>query len=102
MARLLLVAPGPRPPYYRLAHHLWGPGSAFDSDGDSVDPDATNWTELTVSLRDESGRASDVERVDIDPVNREPLVLAVVSENADLARKAAEFLQRQAGGELSL
>jgi hypothetical protein len=101
MARFLLTAPGPRPPYYRLAHHLWGPGADFDSDGDSIDPDATDWTELTLSLRDASGKSSDFERVDIDRLDHEPLILAVVSENADLARKAAEFLQRKAGGELS-
>lgn len=101
MARLLLTAPGPRPPYYRLAHHLWGSVADFDSDGDSVTPDATDWTELTVSLRGVSGRLSDSQRIDIDPLDGEPLILAIVSENAELARRAAEFLQSESGGELS-
>lgn len=101
MAQLLLTAPGPRPPYYRVARHLWGQNADFDSDGDSTSPDATDWTELTLALRDDGGVSSDSERVDIDPVGAEPLVLAVVSESSELARKTAEFLRSECGGELT-
>ena len=46
------------------------------------------WTELTVALRPECE-----ERVDVDPSDdSEPLVLVIRSESADLARKAALFL----------
>jgi hypothetical protein len=54
MARFLLTSPGSRPPFYRVAQHLWGAGCNFDSDGDSDFPDARDWTELTVVLRDEN------------------------------------------------
>jgi len=53
--------------------------------------------ELTVALRPECAQ-----RVDIDPLDgREPLVLVIRSEHEELARKAALFLQSEAGGELS-
>lgn len=90
-----LVHPGPRPPYYALAEHLWGPDCNIDSDGDSSAPGDTNWTELTITLR-ESSEAS----VSIDPVLREPLILAVWSEQIDLCAKAAIFLATSTGGML--
>jgi hypothetical protein len=41
-------------------------------------------------------------RVDVDPLDdRQPLVLVIRSENGELARKVAIFLQSEAGGELS-
>lgn len=105
MARFLLTAPGPRPPHYTVAEHLWGSGCDFDSDGNSDDPEATDWTELTVTLR-AAGWEQDndeAERVDIDPIGTgQPLILGIVSENAELARRAAEYLHQQAGGELTM
>ncbi len=104
MARFLLSAPGPRPPYYRVAEHLWGEGCDFDSDGDSSEPAATDWTELTVTLRGKAWEqdAEIEERVDIDPVDADGLlVLAIKSDNETLARRTAEFLQGTAGGKLS-
>jgi hypothetical protein len=102
MARFLLTSPGPRPPFYRVAEHLWGADCNFDSDGDSDFPDASDWTELTVVLRDESGRSLHDQRVDVDPVEGEtPLILAIVSKSPELARRVAEFLQGEAGGELT-
>ncbi len=89
--------PGPRPPYSKVADHLWGSGCNFDSDGNSDHPETTDWTELTVTLRAppwQQGVGTD-ERVDVDPLGGgEPLVLAIVSESDDLAR-------REAGGELT-
>ena len=103
MARFLLTAPGPRPPCFKVAEHLWGANCDFDSDGDSETPEATDWTELTVSLRTPQWQQDNVEqRVDVDPLNEgNPLILAIVSEDDDLARKAAAFLHREAGGELT-
>ena len=45
---------------------------------------------------------SDEPRVDVDPLDdRQPLVLVIRSENGELPRKVAIFLQSEAGGELS-
>lgn len=104
MARFLLTAPGPRPPYHKVADHLWGSDCSFDSDGNSDHPDATDWTELPVTLRTHPWQQDlgTEERVDVDPLSEgEPLVLSIVSQNEDLARRAAEFLQGEAGGELT-
>ena len=102
MSRFLLRGPGPRPPCHKVAEHLWGADCDFDSDGDSEQRLSTDWTELTVSLRDHNGRNSDAQRVDVDPIEGEqPLVLSIRSDNPDLARRTAEFLQMKAGGELA-
>lgn len=96
MHKLYLINPGSRPPYYELAQALWG-DKDFDSDGDSSSPDATNWTELTVSLRPD-----ETERIDIDPVSEAgPLVLCIRSENAQLVTRAGDFLKQRTGGSLS-
>lgn len=103
MARFFLRGPGPRPAYYKIAEHLWGVGCDFDSDGNSSHPDATDWTELTVSLRPTEQDSRDSEqRLDIDPAD-DPhrLVLEITSDSDDLARRAAEFLRDTAGGDLS-
>ncbi len=104
MPRFLLTAPGPRPPYFEVAKHLWGSDCDYDSDGNSDHPEARDWTELTLSLRSDRLQQdrSPAERVDVDPVgDGEPLVLAIVSDHYGLARRAAEFLFRKAGGELT-
>jgi hypothetical protein len=93
-----LIAPGPRPPYALVAEHLWGVGCDFDSDGDSLTPDSTDWTELTVELR--SGDAKGA-RVDVDPIDGPSLVLWIRSEDATIAEGAAAYLHRHAGGTLS-
>ena len=96
--RLYLIAPGPRPPYYSVAEHLWGKGCNIDSDGDSDTPQSTSWTELTVILR--IGGEGEP-RVDVDPVGLDPLVLKVESDDPDLGKRAAEFLRSECGGFLS-
>jgi hypothetical protein len=96
MHAFYLVAPGPRPFFGDVAEHLWGRDCDFDSDGNDDQPPADGWTELTVTLRPEYEQ-----RVDIDPLDElQPLVLVVRSEHEELARKAASFLQSEAGGEL--
>ena len=95
LASYFIVSPGPRPPYYLVAEHLWG-GADFDSDGNSTTPSDTNWTELTVQLRPDC-----IERVDIDPVCNDPLVLKIASESPALAKSAADFLVTSTGGKLN-
>jgi hypothetical protein len=90
----LLSGPGPRPPFAEVAQHLWG-GVDFDSDGNSETPADVTWTELTVIRRPKYD-----ERVDIDPLSEDPLVLRIASETPGLARRAAEFLARSCGGTL--
>jgi hypothetical protein len=91
-----LIGTGPRPPYYLVAEHLWG-AADVDSDGNSTDRDATDWTELTLILRPHFR-----ERIDVDPVKgAEPLTLLIKSEDRSLAQKAAAFLLAQAGGRLA-
>ena len=104
MTRFLLTSPGPRPPYYQVAEHLWGADCTFDSDGNSAHPEATDWTELTVTLRSNSWEQDlqEPQRVDVDQVQEgAPLVLAIESDDENLARRVAEFLQHEAGGELT-
>ena len=86
---------GPRPPCARVAEHLWGVGVDFDSDGDSTSATDPNWTELTVERRQEPR-----ERVDIDLVSEQPLVLKVVGSSVSLTRRAAEFLRDRTRGRL--
>jgi len=94
---IYLIAPGPRPFFGDVAEHLWGSDCDYDSDGNDDQAPPDGWTELTVALRPECEQ-----RVDIDPLNGlEPLVLVIRSGHEELARKAALFLQSQAGGELS-
>jgi hypothetical protein len=91
--RWLLNSPGFRPEPRKLARHLWG-NVDYDSDGNSdIDP---NWTELTLTRRPEYD-----ERVDVDPISRDPLVLEISSQTPELALKAAEYLQKSCGGTLS-
>ncbi|ACM28548.1 hypothetical protein EXN67_08275 [Rhizobium rhizogenes] len=93
----LLTSPGRRPPYYTLAEHLWGAACNVDSDGDSSDPDAADWTQLTLRLR-----LCETERIDIDPISSAgTLVLSIRSEREDLAHRAAVFLCEKAGGILT-
>jgi len=92
-----LISPGERPEWVSVVRHLWGSECDFDSDGNADEALVGGWTELTVTLRPECN-----ERVDVDPIdNNEPLVLAIRSESADLARRAALFLQSRSGGKLS-
>jgi len=90
----LLSNPGTRPPIEEVAHHLWGDAN-FDSDG-NADTHYSNWTELTVIRRPDYD-----ERVDIDPVSDNPLVLKICSSTPGPARRAAEFLAHSCGGVLT-
>ena len=88
--------PGPRPPYYLVAEHLWGVGCNIDSDGNSRTPEDTEWTELTISLR-----ASEAATIEVDPIGTAPLVLAVRSRDKELCQRVAQFLVSRSGGTLN-
>ncbi|MBB2749763.1 UNVERIFIED_ORG: hypothetical protein GGI57_000429 [Rhizobium aethiopicum] len=97
MYNYYLTSPGERPLSTALARHLWGSECDFDADGNDDEALVGGWTELTVALRPECRQ-----RVDIDPVDgSQPLVLVIRSESAELAKKAALFLQSHSGGILS-
>lgn len=94
---LLLVGPGPRPPFRLVSEHLWGADADVDSDGNSAQADSTDWTELTLTLR-----PAYRERIDIDPVEGGvKLALRIKSNNQSLARQAADFLLAHCGGRLT-
>jgi len=92
---ILIKVNGLRPPLHRMAVALWGENIDYDSDGNSKTPDDTEWTELTIENRMKKGQ-----RVDIDPVSLNPLVLKVRSENKILAQQVAEYLRRETKGEM--
>ena len=91
-----LVNPGPRPPYYLVAEHLWGPGCDVDSDGDSDTPEDSKWVELSLFLRG----ATKADQVHIDPVSEDPLVLAVRSPSQSLCERVVTFLLAISGGSI--
>ena len=94
---LFLISPGPRPPYGQVADHLWGAGADVDTDGNSTDPNDTNWTELTVQTRPDP---DDLNRIDVDLVSDLPLVLRVMASSPALAERVAGFLARHCSAEI--
>ena len=92
---LQIIVSGPRPPYFQVAEHLWGIDCNIDSDGNSVTPEDRQWTELTVCLR-----SNPEQRVDIDPLSYDPLILVVRSSDQTLCRQTAEFITSVSGGEI--
>lgn len=75
------------PPYYKIADALWGADANIDSDGDSVTPDSTAWTELTLILR-----SDETQRIDIDPIE-ESKDLMLKSGSSDLLHKTLSYLK---------
>ena len=78
-----------RPKYSLVAEHLWGNSIDIDSDGDSKTPNDKNWTELTLI-----NRSSPSQRIDIDPVHKNPLILKIVGPES-LVVKVANYLAMQ-------
>ena len=75
------------PPYFKLAEFLWGKNVDIDSDGNSDNPDSTDWNELTLILRkDES------QRLDIDPVDQN--YISIRSDRSELVEKTIFFLRK--------
>lgn len=97
MTRFYLIGPGDRPDWRGVAAELWGADCDIDSDGNDDEGVRGGWTELTISVR-----SNCEQRLDIDPLDeREPLVLVIRSDAAELAERASKFLQTHAGGDLS-
>ena len=84
-----------RPKFEDVAHFLWGEGVNLDSDGNSETPDDRNWTELILVNRNDGS-----ERIDIDPVSYNPLILRIV-DHKNLVTKAAQFLSEACGCDVS-
>ncbi|TLP59182.1 MULTISPECIES: hypothetical protein [Pseudomonas] len=93
-----LVDPHERPPYGRVADNLWGTEANIDSDGDSRTPDDTQWTELSLILRD----GVDEAQIHIDPISDRPLILKIRSFDADLVERTARFLSEYTKGKIEL
>ncbi|GGX17590.1 hypothetical protein [Undibacterium macrobrachii] len=91
-----LVNPSSRPPFYLVADRLWGIGCNIDSDGDSIVPEDTEWTELYLRLRG----GSEFDEVNIGPISDNPLILAVRSPSKFLCENTAAFLQTISGGSI--
>lgn len=84
-----------RPRFKDIAHFLWGEGVDLDSDGNSETPDDRNWTELTLINRNDGS-----ERIDIDPVSYDPLILKIVGHKGMVSRVAV-FLSEACGCKVS-
>ena len=79
-----------------VACFLWGPDVDFDSDGNSKIPNDTFWTELTVETR-----TVPTERVDIDPMIEDPLILQIKGSTEIIAARTAFYLAETTYGEIS-
>ncbi len=76
------------PPYYKVAYELWGHGVDFDSDGDSYDPESTEWRELTLIRRPKYDL-----RIDIDPTPEDRNIIELRSDSSELIRRTLVFLE---------
>ena len=88
--------PNPRPKFNCIANFLWGKEVDYDSDGDASNPSDQNWTELTLEHRERLN-----ERIDVDPILDNPLILKVKSENSNLSAQVAFYLAHTTNGEIS-
>ena len=86
----------PRPEFGLVADFLWGKNANIDSAGNSSNPSDPNWTELTLEHREKLN-----ERIDVDPVMDNPLVLKVKSDKPNLAARVAFYLAYVTDGEVS-
>lgn len=80
---------GPMPPFDEVAYAIWGKDINFDSDGDSDTAGSHGWRELTVSLR-----PGNIERLDIDPTDRDRNVIQLIATHEHVLRNAVDFLCR--------
>lgn len=86
-----------RPDYRRIKSFLWNDLQNVNSDGNSHNPASREWTELTLANRE-----SPYERVDINPVQKEPLILKVESIRCDIAARTAYLLAKETNGEVAV
>ena len=94
--RLFVRPAGPRPDFRLVITFLWSEMHNVDSEGDSHSPASRNWTWLY--LQDRAQLKSIVE---VHPLELDPLVLAIDSEQIALAARVALFLARETAGEVA-
>ena len=87
MKKVFAKVVGPMPPFYKVGYELWGDGADFDSDGDSHDPESTEWRELTLIKRPKYDL-----RIDIDPISEDRDIIELQSESSDLIRRTLAYL----------
>ncbi|MEZ4710969.1 MAG: hypothetical protein R3A44_27470 [Caldilineaceae bacterium] len=86
-----------QPVFWEIAIFLWGSEEDFDSDGNAINPNDTEWTELTLSNRIDPNQ-----RIDIDLHGSKPLVLKITGSTQALAARTAYFLAARTRGKVSL
>ena len=84
-----------RPDFRTVWIFLWGENHDIDSDGDSSNPASRTWTQLYMKSREEEN-----ELFEIYPIEENPLIFEVASENIYLANRVAYFLCRETKGKL--
>ena len=77
------------PPFYEISDYLWGRDANIDSDGNSNDPAASKWTELTLILRSDESQ-----RIDIDPIEGKEGFLKLRAEDLKLGQRVVSFLKQ--------
>ena len=90
-----LIAPGPRPPFFEVVDHVYGPDDTVDTDGDSGSREATDWTWLYMQLRKPPYREQPV--IEVAMLEGEN-IMRIASDEAGLAERTATFLANRAGG----
>ena len=88
MVKIEMQLIGALPPCFLISDYLWGEGANIDSDGNSVTPQDTNWTELTLILR-----ANEKKRIEIDPIEGKTGFLIVKSTDEKLAHSVVNYLR---------
>ena len=88
MIKLRARVIGPMPAFYKVAHAIWGSDTDFDSDGDSYNPESTDWRELSLTRRPEYDL-----RVDIDPAPEDRNIVTLRSESEELVQQVLVYLE---------
>lgn len=86
-----------RPDYRRIVSFLWSDLQNVNSDGNSYNPASREWTELTLENREPPH-----ESVDIDPIQKEPLILAVKSKRRDIVARTTYILAKETNGKVAI
>lgn len=85
-----------RPDFRIFASYFFGNDLYnYDSEGNSILVTSKNWTELYMCSRKDSDL-----NFDILPINENPLILEVTSENIENVYRIAYFLARETNGEI--
>jgi hypothetical protein len=94
--KIYVLTPEERPDYRLVTTYLWHDFHNVDTSGNSYNPASREWTELTITNRE-----NQIERIDVYPVQQSPLILVIKSNLDYLAARTAYFLARQTHGKVS-